>query len=140
MREIMTSSAANRRLDASCQKPVILIVEDEVLVRIVMSEELRAAGYDVVEAATADEALSILRSMVHVDLLLTDMTMPGALGGDDLVALVRANFPLVKIVMVSGQQPKKKIRDVLDGFLLKPAVPTEVISCLRTLVAPVTAP
>lgn len=132
----MTISAANYCLDASRRKPLILLVDDEILVRIVMSEELREAGYDVIEVADADEALSILTSSALVDLVLTDLRMPGALSGGDLVGLIRANFPLVKIVVVTGQQPKKKIRDMLDGFLLKPALPSELISRLQTLVAP----
>ena len=61
------------------QSRKILVVEDEALVRMVMAEEFRAAGYVVIECANADEAWDLLMSGISVDLLFSDVQMPGRL-------------------------------------------------------------
>jgi len=98
----------------------ILVVEDEVLVRLMITDELRAQGYLVVEAANADEALAVLRSTVAVDLLLTDVRMPGTHDGLDLARLVRAAHPSVKVIIASGQMPDSVASVATDGFFAKP--------------------
>ena len=64
----------------------LLLVEDEIIVRWALSAELREHGYTVIEAASAEEALSVLRSGTSVDVVVTDLHMPGALNGSDLVS------------------------------------------------------
>ena len=117
-------------------RPRILVVEDEVLVRWMISEQLREQGYTVVEAINADEAASVLRSQLRVDLVLTDMRMPGSMNGAGLVKLLRAEFPFVKVVMVAGQVPDEAVRELLDDFLAKPFAPAELRDCIRKLTAP----
>jgi CheY-like chemotaxis protein len=114
-------------------KSTILVVEDDVLSRMAVSEELREHGYSVIEAATADEALCVLQGPTRVDLLLTDMRMPGALDGCALARHVRAALPFVKIVMVSGQAPEADAYGMLDGYLAKPVAPSHLASYLLTL-------
>jgi CheY-like chemotaxis protein len=111
----------------------VLVVEDEVLVRLAACEELRDLGYVVIEAVSADEALSVLRSPVQVQLVLTDLRMPGAMDGAALVKLVRAEFPFLKVVMVSGQLPDPAVRALLDGYFPKPIALTQVASFLQQL-------
>ena len=65
-------------------KKTVLVVEDEVLIRLYLSEEIRAAGFTVIEAASADEAFEVLKSRNDIDLVLTDIRMPGTMDGRQL--------------------------------------------------------
>jgi CheY-like chemotaxis protein len=111
----------------------ILLVEDEVLVRALVSDDLRSEGYTVIEAANAVDALAVLGSPVRVDIVLTDMQMPGAVDGAGLVQLVRERWPFLKIVMLSGRPPDEPTRKLLDGHLPKPFVASQLKSLLRQL-------
>jgi CheY-like chemotaxis protein len=66
------------------------VVEDEVLVRIKVADELRAQGYAVIEATNASEAISVLQSSMRIDLVLTDIRMPGDLDGLGLARMMRS--------------------------------------------------
>jgi CheY-like chemotaxis protein len=129
----MTGNALTEGVSVSQGKTTILVVEDEVLTRMAVSEELREHGYAVIEAATADEALAVLHGPTRVDLLLTDMRMPGTIDGCALARQVRAALPFVKIVMVSGQEPEAEAQGLLDGYLAKPIAPDQLASYLLTL-------
>jgi CheY-like chemotaxis protein len=67
-----------------CKHPrpvVVLIAEDEILIRWAVAEELRAAGWEIIEVATADDAIEVLKTAIEVDLVLTDVNMPGRTKG-----------------------------------------------------------
>jgi len=113
----------------------ILVVEDEVLVRAVVTDELRQQGYTVVEAANAEDALSVLHSNVRVDLLLTDVQMPGSLDGVGLARLVRADYPFVKVVMASSRMPDIEANETADGFFSKPYDFPKLFGHIKALVA-----
>ncbi len=113
----------------------ILLVEDEVLVRMMHSEELRAVGYTVIEAADANEALSILRSGTGIDVVLTDMNMPGALDGCALIKVIRSEFPFLKVIMVSAHRPEAEVQKLLDGYVAKPVLLSELIGYLQSVTA-----
>jgi len=81
---------------------VILIVEDEVLVRTAAALQLRSAGYTVIEAGDAAQALTALQSRIHVHLVFTDSMMPGLLDGADLARVVLSEYPETKVMMTSG--------------------------------------
>lgn len=115
------------------EKTTILMVEDDVLTRVAVSDELRDHGYSVIEAANADEALAVLHGPTRIDLLLTDMKMPGSIDGCGLARHVRAELPFVKVVMVSGQTPEPDAYAMLDGYLAKPVAPAHLASYLLTL-------
>ena len=129
----MTGNALTEGVSVCNGKTTILVVEDDVLTRMAVSDELREHGYSVIEAATGDEALCELQGPTRVDLLLTDMRMPGAVDGCGLARHVRAALPFVKIVMVSGQAPEADAHDTLDGYLAKPVAPGHLASYLLTL-------
>ncbi len=80
----------------------ILIVEDEVLVRTVIAEAARDAGYRVTEAGSAQAALDFLASGKAVDLVFTDINMPG-MDGVTLARRIKADHPRVKVILTSGQ-------------------------------------
>jgi two-component system, response regulator PdtaR len=112
-------------------KHAVLVVEDEVLVRLMMAEELRSAGYEVIEAATADEALDALAHIPGVSLVITDIRMPGSMDGLRLARLVRSEYPATRILLTSGNFPNVAIDH--DGFFLKPYDPRKMIHHIKTL-------
>lgn len=101
-------------------QPAILVVEDEMLLRAMLSEILRDAGYAVIEAGSGDEAMTIL-SEQSPDLIVTDVRMPGSIDGIQLTALVRATNLTLPIIITSAHLVH--IADPTNGrthFLPKP--------------------
>lgn len=111
----------------------ILVVEDEVLVRMMVAEQLRWAGYTVVEAANAHEALDVLRhDSVDVRLVLSDICMPGTIDGVGLARAIRSQYPRIRIVLTSGHLPAVGGTEH-DGFFPKPYDATKLINYIKTL-------
>ena len=98
----------------------VLVVDDEVLARAVLAEELRDAGYAVVEASSADEAVAVLLSDVVIALVVTDVRMPGSMDGVGLARLLRADYPSVWVLMMSSEPQALEVREAVDGFFQKP--------------------
>jgi CheY-like chemotaxis protein len=84
------------------QPKTVLVVEDEPLLRELSVLELKEAGYDVIEAPTAIEALAILTSGTAIAVIFTDVNMPGGLDGLQLSAMVRERWPQVRLIVTSG--------------------------------------
>jgi CheY-like chemotaxis protein len=82
---------------------IVLVVEDEMLLRMRAVDMVEDAGFASIEAVDADEAVAILESRSDIALLLTDIQMPGSLDGLKLAHAVRARWPRIKIILVSGQ-------------------------------------
>ncbi len=107
---------------ASAQKRV-LMVEDELLIRFSLSEELRDAGLEVIEAINADEAVTILDSSVRIDLMISDVRMPGPMDGIELLCLVKARYPAMPVIIFSGHyDPAQALANGANRFLHKPFV------------------
>src|SRR5436309_14743409 len=90
-------------LDLSCVPAVVLIVEDEMMLRMRAVDMVEDAGYTPVEAMDADEAVAILESRSDIALMCTDIQMPGSMDGLGLAHAVRKRWPPIKIILVSGQ-------------------------------------
>ena len=97
----------------------LLLVEDDVWVRMDVGQRLRSAGLKVVEAVNGQNALELLRSSTRIDLVLTDLHMPG-IDGAALVQEIRVRCPHMPIFMSSAQLPSFDIYQMLDGFFSKP--------------------
>ena len=110
----------------------VLVVEDEVLVRLMIAEELRSAGFQVIEASDADEALAVLANIADVSVIFSDIRMPGSMDGLELAKKVRADFPKIRIVLASGNLAAVASVDH-DGFFLKPYEADEIINLIKTL-------
>jgi CheY-like chemotaxis protein len=94
--------------------PTILVVEDEILVRWVIAEHLRECGYRVIETGSGDEALDVLRRTgLTVDVVFSDIRMPGAIDGLALAQWIRRERPAIKIVLASGFI---KVADVAEAL------------------------
>lgn len=86
---------------------VVLIVEDEVLIRMDLSDQLQDLGFKVLAAANADEALIMLAQNPDIQAMFTDVDMPGGVDGLKLAAAVRDRWPPIKIIVTSGQRQVK---------------------------------
>jgi CheY-like chemotaxis protein len=99
----------------------VLVVEDEILLRWTVAEALQEAGFDVVEAGSAIEAISILEKRVDIHAVFTDIQMPGSIDGLKLAHLISFRWPPIRIIATSGQL-KLRDDDLPEGgrYLQKP--------------------
>lgn len=111
----------------------ILLVEDEVFIRIASAEWLRDAGYTVIEAADAAEALDMLGSGQPLALLATDITMPGPFDGLALAARAKSGWPELPVLLLSAHLPADPM-DHADGALSKPFGPMELVALIEKMI------
>lgn len=111
---------------------VLLLVEDEVLIRMMLARDLRERGYTVVEAGNADHAWRYLTSGAPCDLLVSDIRMPGSMDGVGLAARVRAERPALPVVLVSARIDEVE-PGTADALLRKPYDPAAVAAVVREL-------
>jgi|SRR5579863_1472932 len=114
--------------EARRDEPVLLIVEDHFLTRCTAAVYLREAGYRVIEAADAEEAISVLCSGARVDLVFSDVYMPGALDGHGLARWVAQHQPALPVLLTSAapQDAAVLASGSARRFLAKPYKLTEV--------------
>src|SRR6202790_5179429 len=114
---------------------VVLVVEDEMLLRMRAIDMVEDAGYTSVEAVDADEAVAILESRSDIALLFTDIQMPGSMDGLKLAHAVRERWPPIKIILVSGQLRLANADIPADSrFFGKPLEAEEMIAEMRNLI------
>ena len=117
--------------------PVVLVVEDDWLLRLIAIEIVEDAGLVAIEAANADEAIAILECRADIALIFTDVDMPGSMDGLRLAHAVRRRWPPIKIIIVSGKTHLSNADLPSDArFFSKPYSVPNMISELRSLVAP----
>ena len=101
--------------------PCVLVVEDEVLVRLMICEELRERGLRVIEAVSADQAAEVLQSSTEVDLIVSDIKMPGRLDGLALARHVDAHHPGLPMILASAAfWNRAELPDCVQGLFPKP--------------------
>lgn len=115
--------------------PRILIVEDEYLIRLTLAEALAEDGFEVLEAASADEALALMQLHHGISLLLTDVQLPGRVDGLALARALRTQVPALPVIFVTGRPEALAAaeRTDRDGFIAKPYLPSEVCAAVRRL-------
>lgn len=113
----------------------VLIVEDEPLVRMDISYQLQDLGFKVFEAANAAEAIAMLEVNDDIQIMFTDVDMPGGMDGLRLAAAVRDRWPPIKIIVTSGHRDIST-RDLPTGsrFLNKPYKPQKVAAAMLEMV------
>jgi CheY-like chemotaxis protein len=84
-------------------RPVVLVVEDEPLIRINAVAMIQESGYDVVEASNANEAIAMLQSRTDIRIVFTDVEMPGSMDGLKLARYIRKRWPPIQLVVTSGR-------------------------------------
>jgi two-component system, response regulator PdtaR len=131
---------SNRKciLTASVANPlVVLIVEDEALLRMGAVEMVMEAGFDVVEAGNADEAIAILESRPDIHIVFTDIQMPGSMDGIKLSSFIRRRWPPIKLITTSGRVKLKEGEIPEDAvFIGKPYTMSGLTAGLRALAGP----
>ena len=117
-------------------RPVVLVVEDELLIRMQAVDMVEAAGFHPVEAMNADDAIEILETRNDIRAIFTDIQMPGSMDGLKLVSAVRNRWPPVAIIATSGLTGVGE-KDLPPGgrFLSKPYAPADLAKHLRELTA-----
>jgi two-component sensor histidine kinase/CheY-like chemotaxis protein len=115
--------------------PKVLVVEDEMILRMRAVDIVEDAGFCPVEAVNADEAISILESRSDISLLFTDIQMPGSIDGLKLAHAVHERWPSIKIILVSGQmKPSDAERPDNSRFFGKPLGVEQMITELQAMV------
>jgi two-component sensor histidine kinase/DNA-binding response OmpR family regulator len=119
----------------STEVPNVLIVEDEMMLRMRAVDIVEDAGFCPVEAVNADQALSILESRSDISLLFTDIQMPGSMDGLKLAHAVHDRWPGIKIILVSGQvNPSDAEKPADSRFFGKPLSVEKMIGELQAMV------
>jgi CheY-like chemotaxis protein len=114
---------------------LIVVVDDDVFERMGASGMFLAAGYRVLEAGDADEALRFFETNADIGVLFTDVSMPGSMSGSDLACCVAERWPGVGIIMTSGRpRPHKLPLSML--FHDKPYLPAAVLRQARQMTTP----
>jgi CheY-like chemotaxis protein len=113
----------------------LLVVEDELFVRMSIAEYLRDEGYDVVEAVNGDEALAILGGGAHIDLVFSDVRMPGKVNGCELARQVRTRWPNIPVILTSGYSEELlTARSISDDIVVpKPYRPQAILTTIRAV-------
>src|SRR3954452_10153061 len=118
---------------STTERPLVLIVEDEFLIRTHAAEVISDAGFEVIEASNADEAILILESRGDIRVVFTDIRMPGSMDGLKLAHAVRDRWPPVHIVATSAHHTL--IDELPPGtvFLAKPYSERKIVGALDAL-------
>jgi len=116
--------------------PAILIVEDNLVIRMDLVDQAERDGFTVFEAGTADQAIAILEAQPAIRLVFTDIEMPGSMDGLKLVAYVRRRWPPIKLMVASGKVQCRDA-DLPEGglFFPKPYHPAQVSKAMHSLLA-----
>ena len=121
--------------DPTGRSPKVLVVEDEMVVRMRAVDIVEDAGFTPIEAVNADEALSILGTRSDISVLFTDIQMPGSMDGLTLAHAVHKRWPSIKIILVSGQVKLSDTDKPADSrFFGKPLEVTQMIAELQEMV------
>jgi len=114
--------------------PVVLVVEDDFLLRMDAVDIVRNAGFEAIEAANADQAIAIIEADPDIHIVFTDVQMPGTMDGLRLARFIRDRWPPIKIVATSGRLRVAQ-EDLPKGsiFVPKPYTPEQIIRTFRQL-------
>lgn len=116
-------------------RPVILVVEDEPLQRLMAVDLVEEAGFDVVDVAGAAEAVRVLESRPDIRVVFTDIDMPGGLSGMQLAATIRDRWPPIELIIVSGRRkPRADEMPARGVFFAKPYKKDEITAVMRRMV------
>ena len=115
-------------------RPIVLVVEDNSLVRIVIADFLEASGFTVIQAQDGAAAIIILDSGADFQLLFSDIQMPGPIDGVGLADMVSAQRPGMPIVLTSGRGAPETLPEG-RRFVTKPYDNRKVVTLLREMIA-----
>ncbi|WP_128928751.1 response regulator [Bradyrhizobium guangxiense] len=114
----------------------VLLVEDEWFIRFDVAEQLRGAGFEVVEASTADDAMDYISSGERIDALITDIRMPGTFDGLELAGKMRVMQPMLLILVASGSIELESAASRVGRFIRKPYDPKQIAMLIAEMLGP----
>lgn len=115
-------------------RATVLVVEDEPLVRFMAMDIVEEAGFEAIEAASADEALRLLNRSERIHIVFTDIRMPGSIDGVELTRMVRRNWPGTRVIVASGHgSSDQALAAGADRYFAKPYQVQPLIEALREL-------
>jgi CheY-like chemotaxis protein len=106
--------------DKEYRPSTVLVVEDDIVIRSPLVEYLRSAGYSVVEATNAEEAVALFRAGVSIDVVFSDIRMPGSMDGLGLAHWIRRHQPGVRVALTSGADNAARAAKVSESYVPKP--------------------
>lgn len=130
----MTAERRPTENPASARPLCILVVEDDVITRLSVAAYLRECRYQVIEAKTADEAKSVLMTGTPIDIVFSDIQMPGNLDGFGLAQWLHRMHPEIKVLLTSGLRHAMAAEDDAPALLPKPYNNNELAGCLKVLI------
>jgi DNA-binding NtrC family response regulator len=114
------------------KEPIVLVVEDEPLLRMYAVSIVEDAGFTAVEAANADEAVAILDARTDIGIVFTDIDMPGSMNGLRLSQAIRRRWPPIELILTSGHFTLPYAEMPARGvFFGKPYDPTKIMNTLH---------
>ena len=122
-------------MSGNVERPRILVVEDEFLIRLTLVEALGDEGYSVLEAESGDAALPMLRDNGAIRLLLTDIQLPGSLDGRALAMRLRQDIPDLPVIFMTGRLDQTfEVSSPLDLFITNPYTLNDICIMAKRLV------
>ena len=127
-------AVGTRMAEPGSDRPVILVVEDEFLIRTATADAISDAGFEVLEAGTGEEAIAVLESRGDIRVVFTDIRMPGSIDGAKLAHAIKQRWPPVSVMATSGHVALETL-NLPAGTLLfpKPYSAEDVAWTLRAL-------
>ncbi len=114
-------------------RPVVLVVEDETLLRLNAVDIIQEAGFDTLEAPNAEEAIEILQARSDIRIVFTDVNMPGSMDGLKLASAIRKRWPPVDLIVTSGQLvPSEDELPARGHFIAKPYEARQLVDRLKS--------
>ncbi len=113
----------------------VLVVEDDALIRLILSESLQDEGFDVAQARTGDEAIHLIEESSWFDVVITDIQMPGERDGLEVGQHVHRRHPGTPVIYVTGRPESMSGVDLgpHDAFIRKPYGPVDIIRLVARL-------
>ena len=122
--------------EGNLSQPIILVVEDEILIRAAVAEYLRKSGYTVVEAADATEAIAVFVSGEPIDIVICDVNMPGTMDGLGLARWIKRHHRTLPVLLTSGRRIALSANKIpADYFIAKPYRLGELSERLKLMLA-----
>jgi CheY-like chemotaxis protein len=114
------------------RRDVVLVVEDEAIIRMNIVQVAEDLGYDVLEAANADEAIEILENHDEIRIVFTDVGMPGSMDGLKLARAISGRWPPIQLIVTSGRDVSRDADFPVHGrFIGKPYKNGQIVTALR---------
>jgi two-component system, response regulator PdtaR len=128
-------NTADSQPEKQSRRPTVLVVEDDIVIRKPLAEYLQGAGYSTLETANAAEAIALFSARALIDIVFSDIQMPGPIDGLDLARWIRRDHPGVRVALTSGVANEALAAEVAEIFVAKPYQMAEVAAWIGRLLA-----